>query len=91
MSIKVRIPSSMRCFAGNMSELAGEGDSVGSLITDLERKYPGVRKGICDDKGQVRKFVAVFLNGADIRTLQGLDSPVSQGDEIDIVVAVAGG
>jgi len=91
MSIRVRIPSSMRGLAGNQSELAVEGACIGDIIADIEKKHPGIRKSICDDRGQVRKFVAVFLNGEDIRTLQGLKSPVAPGDEVDIVVAVAGG
>jgi len=56
-----------------------------------DTRYPGIRDRICDESGQVRRFVNVFVNGEDIRFLQQLETPVKAGDEVSIVPAIAGG
>src|SRR5262249_36008301 len=68
-----------------------DGTNVTSLLADLDRRYPGIRERICDESGQVRRFVNIFVNGEDIRFLQHLDTPVKAGDELSIVPAIAGG
>ena len=64
---------------------------MGELIADLEKRYPGMKDRICDDKGQLRRFVNIFANDEDIRFLQNLETPVKETDEISIVPAIAGG
>src|SRR5207237_10439699 len=60
-------------------------------VEDLERRYPGLKERICDESGQVRRFVNIFVNGEDIRFLAHLDTPLKAGDELSIVPAIAGG
>ena len=57
----------------------------------MNEQYPGLRDRICDDQGQLRNFVNVYVNGEDVRFLQGLDTPTTAGDEVSVVPAVAGG
>jgi molybdopterin synthase sulfur carrier subunit len=68
-----------------------EGSTVAALVDDLERRHPGLKERICDDSGQVRRFVNIFVNGEDIRFLSNLDTPLKAGDEVSIVPAIAGG
>jgi molybdopterin synthase sulfur carrier subunit len=87
----VRIPTPLRKLTRNQEEVKAEGHTVGEILTDLERNYPGLRERICDDQGAVRRFVNIFANDEDIRFLQNLDTPIKDGDEISIVPAIAGG
>jgi molybdopterin synthase sulfur carrier subunit len=89
--IQVRIPTPLRKFTGGSEAVEAEGSTVTALVADLDRRYPGIRERICDDSGQVRRFVNMFVNGEDIRFLQHLDTPVKDGDEVSIVPAIAGG
>jgi molybdopterin synthase sulfur carrier subunit len=91
MSITVRIPTPLRTLTKGSEEVAAAGSTVGDVVEDLERQYPGVKSRLCDDKGQVRRFVNIFLADEDIRFLQGLATPVKDGDQISIVPAIAGG
>ena len=72
-------------------EVTAAGKTVGELIGDLEKKYPGIKERICDDSGAVRRFVNIFVRDEDIRFLQNLDTPVKDSDEVSIVPAIAGG
>ncbi len=87
----VRIPTPLRKYTAGQEEVAAVGKTVGELIADLEAKYPGIKERICDDSGQVRRFVNIFANDEDIRFLKNLDTPVKDSDEISIVPAIAGG
>lgn len=87
----VRIPTPLRKLTQGQEEVRADGGTIGALITNLETKFPGLRERICDDTGQVRRFVNIFANDEDIRFLQNLDTPVKDGDEISIVPAIAGG
>jgi MoaD family protein len=87
----VRIPTPLRKYTQGQEEVSAAGKTVGELITDLEAKYPGIRERICDDKGALRRFVNVFVKDEDVRFLKNLDTPVSDGDEVSIVPAIAGG
>jgi sulfur-carrier protein len=88
---KVRIPTPLRKLTQGNEEVAAEGATIGALLADLEQKYPGIKEKICDDKGQVRRFVNIFQNDEDIRYLQNLETPIKDSDEISIVPAIAGG
>jgi len=88
---QVRIPTPLRKYTGGAEAVEASGATVGALLGDLDTRYPGIRDRICDDAGQVRRFVNVFVNGEDIRFLENLDTPVEAGDELSIVPAIAGG
>lgn len=87
----VRIPTPLRKLTEGKEEVAAAGTTVGQVIEDLDKSYPGIKARICDDSGQVRRFVNIFANDEDIRFLQNLDTPVKDGDEVSIVPAIAGG
>jgi molybdopterin synthase sulfur carrier subunit len=87
----VRIPTPLRKLTQGAEEVPAAGKTVGELIGDLERRFPGLKERICDDSGAVRRFVNIFVRDEDIRFLQNLDTPIKDGDEISIVPAIAGG
>ena len=91
MPVKVRVPTPLRRFTAGVDEVPADGDSIRSVIEDLERRHPGMSERLLDDKGELRRFVNIYLNGDDIRFLQQLDSQVKDGDDISIVPAIAGG
>ena len=91
MSIMVRIPTPLRRLTNGQDKVDVEADSLGGVIDAMNEQYPGLRDRICDDQGQLRNFVNVYVNGEDVRFLQGLDTPTTAGDEISVVPAVAGG
>jgi len=91
MSIVVRIPTPLRRLTDGQDKVDVEGDSLGNVIDAMNEQYPGIRERICDDQGQLRNFVNVYVNGEDVRFLQGLETPTSSGDEVSVVPAVAGG
>lgn len=91
MSIVVRIPTPLRRLTNGQDKVDVEGDSLGGVIDAMNEQYPGIRERICDDQGQLRNFVNVYVNGEDVRFLQGLETPTSAGDEVSVVPAVAGG
>jgi molybdopterin synthase sulfur carrier subunit len=87
----IRIPTPLRKLTNGKEEVAVTGTTIGALNANLETQYPGIKERICDDSGQVRRFVNIFANDEDIRFLKNLDTPVKDGDEISIVPAIAGG
>jgi len=87
----VRIPTPLRKLTNGQEEVSAAGATIGEILTDLEQHYPGMKDRLCDDKGQVRRFVNIFANDEDIRFLQNLETPVKDKDEISIVPAIAGG
>ncbi len=91
MSIKVRVPTPLRSLTGGQSDVTASGDSVASAISDLEAQYPGMANRIYDETGEVRRFVNLFVNGEDIRFLDGTGTKLNSGDELSIVPAMAGG
>lgn len=92
MAVTVKIPTPLRELTADQGTVTADGAStIEELVAHLEASYPGMRERLCDDDGQLRRFVNVFVNGEDVRYLAGLDSALSEGDEISIVPAVAGG
>ena len=91
MSIVVRIPTPLRRLTNGEDKVDVDGDSLGGVIEAMNEQYPGIRERICDDQGQLRNFVNVYINGEDVRFLQGLETATSDGDEVSVVPAVAGG
>lgn len=91
MSVKVRIPTPLRRFTGGAEEVSVDGTTIGTVVDNLEKRYPGIKERLCDDQGRVRRFVNLYVNGDDIRFLNSLDTSVKDGDEVSIVPAIAGG
>lgn len=87
----VRIPTPLRKLTEGKEEVSAAGSTIGEVISDLEKNYPGIKARICDDAGAVRRFVNIFANEEDIRYQQGLDTPVKENDEVSIIPAIAGG
>ncbi len=91
MPITVRIPQPLRGLTGNQSTVAGEGATLEALVAHLEAAYPGIKERVVDEAGQLRRFVNVYVNGDDVRFLDGMQTALKDGDEVSIVPAVAGG
>ena len=91
MTAKIRIPSPLRSLTEGEGEVIAAGGNVRDIIADLDAKYPGIKERLCDESGDVRRFVNVFVGQEDIRFLNGLDTPVEEGAEVSIVPAMAGG
>jgi sulfur-carrier protein len=91
VSVTVRIPAAMRHLTGGLSEVAASGETLEALLASLEATHPGIQRAVCDERGGLLRFVAVFVDGLDARTLQGLATPVPPDGEVDIVSAIAGG
>jgi molybdopterin synthase sulfur carrier subunit len=88
---QVRVPTPLRKYTAGSEAVEADGATVAAVISDLDKRYPGIKDRICDEGGQVRRFVNVFVNGEDIRFLQHLDTRVKASDELSIVPAIAGG
>lgn len=91
MPVKVRIPFAIQSLFGGATEVEAEGKTVREVIDNLERRFPGVKQRLCDEDGELRRFVNIFVNDQDVRSLKGLDTELSEGDEIAIIPAIAGG
>jgi molybdopterin synthase sulfur carrier subunit len=91
MSIKVRIPTQLRTLTGGAGEVSVEGSTVGEVLKALDAAHEGFADRLFDDAGELRRFVNVFLADEDVRFLEGLATPVSDGQTLSIVPAVAGG
>jgi molybdopterin synthase sulfur carrier subunit len=90
MSIIVRIPGSLREWFGGKDKALCEGRTIGECFDQLGNRYPGLRDRLLDDKNQLSSIL-VFLNGDNIRNLEGLATAVKDGDEIGIIPLAAGG
>ncbi len=91
MAINVRIPQPLRNLTSNQSVVTAVGASLADAIAHLEAAFPGMRERMLDDGGQLRRFVNVYVNGDDVRFMDGLATALKDGDEVSIVPAVAGG
>lgn len=91
MSIQIKIPASLRKFAQNQDAVQVEAADVRTALDALESKHPGIKSKLCDDQGNVRRFINIYKDSEDIRFLQNLDTPLAAGAELQIVPAIAGG
>jgi molybdopterin synthase sulfur carrier subunit len=91
VSVIVRIPTPLRKITADQDRVSADGASVAECIASLEASYPGIKERLCDESGEIRRFVNIYVNGEDVRFLQGLATPLKDGDEVSIVPAVAGG
>ncbi len=87
----VYIPSPLRRVTGGQSKVQVTGRTLETVLTNLERQYPGVRKQVCGETGEIRSFINVFVNGTEVRQLQGLATALTEADEVSIIPAMAGG
>ena len=91
MGVMVRIPTPLRKMTGGLDKLEMNESRLSIMIDELETNYPGFKERLIDENGDLRYFVNIYVNGEDVRFLDGLDTQTSSGDEISIVPAVAGG
>ena len=91
MAVKVLIPTPLQKFTKNQASLECNGGTITELMDSLEQSCPGIKARLCDEQGQLRRFVNFYVNSEDIRFLDGADTALSDGDEVSIVPAVAGG
>jgi sulfur-carrier protein len=89
--IKVRIPTPLRPLTKNQGEVEAKATSIAEMIENLNAAHPGLKDRLCDDKGELRRFVNIYVNEEDIRFLKGKDTSLKDGDEVSIVPAIAGG
>lgn len=91
MSVKVRVPTTLRTLTGGASEVRVEGATVGEVLSALDAAHPGFGDRLLDADGKLRRFVNLFLADDDVRYLDGLGTAVPDGETLSIVPAVAGG
>ncbi|MDN5943187.1 MAG: MoaD/ThiS family protein [Nitrospira sp.] len=89
--IKVRIPTPLRPLTKGQGEVETKATSVLEMIETLNTAHPGMKDRLCDDTGELRRFVNIYVNEEDIRFLKGKETSLKDGDEVSIVPAIAGG
>ena len=91
MAITVRIPTPLRKLTSEQDIVEAAGDTLAEMIDSLEATYPGLKERLCDETGDLRRFVNIYVNGEDVRFAEGVGTRLNGGDEVSIVPAVAGG
>ncbi|MGC1309007.1 MAG: MoaD/ThiS family protein [Phormidesmis sp.] len=91
MSVKVLIPTPLQKFTKDEATVECDGGNIVELMDTLENKFPGIKKRLCDDSGELRRFINFYVNSEDIRFLDNQKTVLKDGDEVSIVPAVAGG
>jgi molybdopterin synthase sulfur carrier subunit len=91
MGITVRIQGSLSNLTGGKKEIVCEAKDVAECLNQLETQFPGLKGKICNEQGKMLGALNVYVNGDNIRYLQGIDTPLKHGDEITIIQAIAGG
>ena len=91
MSQTVIIPTPLRKFTQDTELVEVQGTTIGDVFTQLELRYPGIQARLCETSGELRRFINVYVDGEDIRFLNGLETGLAEKAEISIVPAIAGG
>lgn len=91
MSVKVLIPTPLQKFTRDQATIETQGSNIVELLESLEKDFPGIKARLCDDQGELRRFINFYVNSEDIRFLDGKNTALQAGDEVSIVPAVAGG
>jgi molybdopterin synthase sulfur carrier subunit len=92
MAVKVLIPSTLRTLTDNQTTINLEAEgTVGDVLSALDSKFPGIGERLRDEDGEIRRFVNIYVNGDDVRFLEGTATALKPGDELSIVPAMAGG
>jgi len=89
--VTVMIPTPLREYTDGQSEVSAGGETVGEILDELNDRFPGLKERICNDEGELREFLNIYMNDEDIRFLEELDTPVEDGDSLSIIPAIAGG
>ena len=87
----VKIPTPLRSYTQDKGEVTASGATIGEVLQNLEKKFPGIGPRLLDEKGGVRRYINIFYNDEDIRFLENLSTQVSDSDRISIIPAIAGG
>jgi len=87
----VRIPTPLRKLTNETDIVSTDAATLGEAIDKMDGEYPGIKERLCDERGELRRFVNVYVNGEDVRFLDNLATPLAPGDDVSIVPAVAGG
>jgi MoaD family protein len=89
--VEVRIPTILRTYTGGEKAVDASGATLGALVDDLEANHPGIKERLVEDSGELRRFVNVYVNDEDVRFTGGLGTELSDGAQVVILPAVAGG
>jgi molybdopterin converting factor small subunit len=91
VAVVVKIPTQLRTLTDGRDQVEADGHSLQQILDALENAHPGLQKRVLDDAGKLRRFVNVYVDGEDVRFLQGLETQVPERSEVAIIPAVAGG
>ena len=91
MPVSITIPTPLRTLTQGRDTISAEGATVAALLESADQQFPGIKARLLDEAGELRRFVNLYVNGEDVRFLQGLNTAVKESDELSIVPAIAGG
>jgi len=91
MAIKIAVPTPLRRVTGDADTVEVAAGTITDIIEALETQYPGFRARLCEDSGELRRFINIYVDGEDVRFLDNLATRVPDGAEVSIVPAIAGG
>jgi molybdopterin synthase sulfur carrier subunit len=91
MAVSIRIPTILRTYTDGASVVEASGDTLTTVLDDLDTRFPGLRARVVDDSGALRRFVNVYVNDNDVRFSDGLATPIGDGATVSVIPAVAGG
>ena len=91
MAIEARIPTILRGYTDGAKSVEGTGQTLADLFVDLDSRHSGIRDRLVSADGSLQRFVNIYLNDEDVRFLGGVETPLSDGDVVTILPAVAGG
>ena len=91
MAIDIRVPTILRSYTDGQKAVQAEGETLADLLTDLDRKFPGIRGRLITDEGALHRFVNVYVNDEDVRFTGSLETALKDGDSVTVLPAVAGG
>jgi sulfur-carrier protein len=91
MAVKVLIPTPLQKLTNEQATVECSAGNISELLESLEQSCPGIKARLCDDQGELRRFVNFYVNNEDIRFLEGASTSLQDGDEVSIIPAIAGG
>ena len=91
MAVTVRIPAPLRKVTNDKDRVEVDAENLADMVQAMEEQYPGIKERLLDEAGELRHFVNIYVNGVDVQFLDGLETAISESDEVSIVPAVAGG
>jgi molybdopterin converting factor small subunit len=91
MTVSVRIPTILRTYTGDQSQVSADGATLAEVLDSLESNHPGIKARVVDEQGALRRFVNIYVAEEDVRFASGLQTPTPEGTQVSIIPAVAGG